>query len=300
MKKFIITIVLFSIAFFLIEKLLYVFLLVSPSLEYDQRLEKVINGEMNKDLIVLGSSRGAHNIIAGQIGDSLNISAYNLSYPGSDIEFHEFILQSVIKFNKTPKIVLLALDDPSELLPSESISFRLDRLYPLAKYDYINDEMINRNEKSILSYFLVAARMNKTNFDIRKKHVTDVDTIADCGSMPISFQRKEREYTYENTTEKYDVSEESQRKVESFLKLQKLCTENKIKLYLVFPPNFRKHSNSFEKRMKQLANSDVSFLFYNPMNKVYQDKTYFYDEAHLRKNGAVIFTNELINQLNTK
>ncbi|MFD2909593.1 hypothetical protein ACFSX9_12720 [Flavobacterium ardleyense] len=49
--------------------------------------------------------------------------------------------------------------------------------------------------------------------------------------------------------------------------------------------------------MKQLANSDVSFLFYNPMNKVYQDKTYFYDEAHLRTNGAIIFTNELIKQL---
>ena len=103
MKKFIIQILVFSITFILFEKVFYVFLYVSPKLEKDKRLEYVLNGNMNKDLIVLGSSRGARNVIASQIEDSLTISTYNLSYPGSDIEFHEFLLRSLIKYNKKPK-----------------------------------------------------------------------------------------------------------------------------------------------------------------------------------------------------
>ena len=115
MKKFLIQILLFSFTFFLFEKVFYVSLYVSPKLEIDKRLEYIINGNMNKDLIVLGSSRGARNIIASQIEDSLNISSYNLSYPGSDIEFHKFLLQSLIKYNEKPKIVLLVVDDNAEL-----------------------------------------------------------------------------------------------------------------------------------------------------------------------------------------
>ena len=94
--------------------------------------------------MVFGSSRGARNIIASQIEDSLSIEAYNLSYPGSDITFHEFMLRSVLKFNKKPKIVLLVIDDPARVLPDEIIKFRLDRLYPLSKYDYINEELMSK------------------------------------------------------------------------------------------------------------------------------------------------------------
>ena len=112
MKPFIFKLCLFCITFFIVEKVFYIFLQISPSLEVDKRLEKLIDGEINKDLIILGSSRGARNIIASQLDSALGISSYNLSYLGSDITFHEFILETYIKFNNPPKIVVLVIDEP--------------------------------------------------------------------------------------------------------------------------------------------------------------------------------------------
>src|SRR5690554_940312 len=300
MKKFLIKILLFCIAFFVFEKAFYVFLYISPKLEKDKRLEFVLNGDLNKDLIILGSSRGARNIIANQIEDSLNITSYNLSYPGSNIEFHDFLLQSLITYNQKPKVVLLAVDDPAELLPSESINFRLDRLYPLAKYDYINNEMIKRGEKTFLSKFLVLARINKRNIDIREKTFSALDTIRQCGSMPISFQRENREFVFNNNTNNYKVDAELPEKVKAFKNLQNLCMNNNIQLVIIYSPNFKKHNVSFEKRIKELSHPMVTSIAYDTTNQIYKNKDYYYDEAHLKTTGAVIFTNEIISQLKYK
>jgi len=300
MKKFLIQILLFSFTFFLFEKVFYVSLYVSPKLEIDKRLEYIINGNMNKDLIVLGSSRGARNIIASQIEDSLNISSYNLSYPGSDIEFHKFLLQSLIKYNEKPKIVLLVVDDNAELLPSESINFRFDRLYPLAKYNYINNEMIERSKKSFLSKFFILARINKRNFDIREKHFSALDTLKDCGSMPISFQRENREFVFNNEKPSYDLDDELSVKIMAFNKFQDLCISNNIKLIIVYPPNFKKHNILFENRIEKLSYPKVSSIIHDTANQVYKNKDYYYDEGHLKTNGAIIFTNDIIRQLKIK
>lgn len=298
MKRFILTILAFFITFFLLEKVFWIFLILSPPLEYDKRLEKVIKGELDKDLIVLGSSRGARNIIAGQIEDSLKISSYNLSYPGSDIEFHEFLLSTYLKFNKAPKVLLLVVDDPSELLPSESIKFRLDRLYPLARYSNVNNELIKRGDKNFLSRFLVLARINKRNFDLRKKYFSEIDTISNCGSMPISFQRKDRKFVFDSNVKGYNESLELPNKVEAFLSLLSQCEVNGTKIFVIFPPNFYSNNRLFEKRIKELTtNYSINFITYNTNDSLYKDKSIFYDEGHLARNGAVVFTNEVINKL---
>ena len=243
---------------------------------------------------------GARNIIASQIEDSLNISSYNLSYPGSDIEFHKFLLQSLIKYNEKPKIVLLVVDDNAELLPSESINFRFDRLYPLAKYNYINNEMIERSKKSFLSKFFILARINKRNFDIREKHFSALDTLKDCGSMPISFQRENREFVFNNEKPSYDLDDELSVKIMAFNKFQDLCISNNIKLIIVYPPNFKKHNILFENRIEKLSYPKVSSIIHDTTNQVYKNKDYYYDEGHLKTNGAIIFTNDIIPQLKIK
>lgn len=297
MKKFIIKVLIFLLSFFILEKIFLVFLLISPELEKDTRLQKILDGNINKDLIVLGSSRGARNIIAGQIEDSLNISSFNLSYPGADIEFQEFIFRSLLKFNEAPGIVLLVVDDPSLLLPSESLIFRLDRLYPLAKYNHINNEMISRNEKNILSKIFVLARINKRNFDIRKKHFTALDSIKVCGSMPVSFRRKDRNMEFIDRELRYDNSREVPDKVNAFNEIQRLSKLHNITLYIVYPPNYTNHNDLFEKRIRQLSSENTLHYVYDYSNEIYRDKEYFYDEGHLTINGAVIFTNEIINEL---
>jgi hypothetical protein len=300
MKKFIYTLLLFVTAFFIIDKIFFFFIYHAPNSEVDKRLEHLITGKINKECIVLGSSRGARNIIAKQIEKGTGLSTYNLSYPGSDIEFHEFLFRSLLKFNQKPKIVLLAVDDPDELLPSESIKFRLDLLYPIVKYNYINDELIARGEKNYLSKILCLSRINKSNFDLRKKHFSALDTIIDCGSMPISFQRENRTFKYDTIDQYYLIKNELTNKVNAFKNFQQMCSKNNIKLYIVFSPNFKRPNFLFEKRIKELTNKNVGFFKYDFSNNIYKDKSFFYDEGHLQTKGASIFTNELVKFLNTE
>ncbi len=296
MKTFLKKIFVFIFIFFLIDKIFYIFIFMAPSKEVDRRLEKLINGKINKDIIILGSSRGARNVIAKQIQDSLGVSTYNLSYPGSNIEFHKFLLETLIKFNKKPKYVLLVVDDIAELSPSNAIVFRFDRLYPLVKYDYINNELIKRGESGLLSYVMALARMKRNNLYIWKKHFSRLDTILECGSMPLSFQKKTETWDYQKSIA-YNIRDEIPQKLEAYSEFQKLCIENKINLIVIFPPNYRKFSVSFEKRMKELSDRHVSFYVYDTLNNVYKDKAFFYDRGHLQKKGAVIFTNEIIKML---
>lgn len=297
MKRFIKNIFIFSFCFFVLDKLFYPLLILSPKLEVDQRLEQIITGDLNKDIIIIGSSRGARNIIAKQIEDSLHRSCYNLSYPGSDVTFHEFILKSVLEFNESPELVLLAIDDPGEFEEISSINFRSERLYPLLKYNYINNELIARGEKNLFSKIFILSRINRSNFNLKKQNYTPLDTILSCGSMPISFQRENREWLFNEKTDSYHIENEIPEKKDAFLSIQEMCVNNNINLVLIFPPNFKSHNTSFENRIRKLSNTQTSFIVYDTLNPIYLDKSKFYDESHLLQDGAIEFTEELIEQL---
>lgn len=299
MKKFLVTLVVFLVLFLAFDRLFLFFVYNSPSKEVDRRLEFVLDGKINKDIIILGSSKGARDIIASQLEKKTYHSAYNLSYPGSDVQFHEFLLRALIKFNSKPKMVILTVDNPIEVLPDSLITFRLDRLYPLVKFDYVNQELVDRNEKNeILSKLFVLHRITKGIFDIRQKKFTALDTLLKDGSMPISFQKENEDWNerMDNTT--YPQQKESEIKLQCLQKIIAICKQNNIQLLLVSPPMFRGVNPMFKNRMLEIAGNNASFYEFDTQNPVYKDKNYFFDLNHLQRNGAVIFTTELSNYLN--
>ncbi len=268
----------------------------SANVDNDKRLEYLVNGKINKEIIIAGASRGSRGIIAGQIEDETGFSLYNLCYPGSDVEFHNFVVETLVKFNDPPKILLLVVDDDLEFTRNEKIVFRKDRLYPLVNYPYIRKELIERESKSkIISSFFVLYRMNISNFDIIQRKVTALDSIMECGSMPISYQREGRNWNYNSNAKVYSVVNEMPEKVSAFLNIIEVCHARNIKLVLVFPPSHNHvHSKSFEDRIRQLAGDSVSFYIYNTDNPIYKNREYYFDEDHLVKRAATIFTNDII------
>lgn len=295
MKRFLKHILFFSIGFVIIDKFFLPVLLVAPQLEVDNRLEQVINGKMNKEILIFGSSRGAQNIMASQIEDSLGRSTYNLSYQGSGITYHEFLLSTVLKFNKKPEIVLLTLDDPIAFVnKTKAVSFKYNRLYPLAKYKYINEELIDRGDRNWLSRYFVLSRLNTRNLRLWKKSFTPLDTIRSNGSIPIAIQKPDRDWLYVHPNEIHDFGGESVQKIEAFLNFQALCYDNGIDLILVFPPNFYPHDQEFEDHIKGLSSERILSFRYDTLDHRFKDSSYFYDESHLKWNGAIIFTDQLI------
>lgn len=294
MKKFILGLILFSSLFMAYDKGYLIIADLSAKAEIDKRLEDLLTGRVNKDIIIVGSSTGSRDIIAGQLAESTGLSVFNLCYPGSNVEFHEFIVRTLADFNKPPKLLILVVDDEKELTADATTAFRNDRLYPLVKYKYIRDELVNRGEKDwFFSRFLVLYQLNKSNFDLRKKKFTPLDTILECGSMPISWQREGREWIYEYEEKSYQQEEELPEKVLAFKRIIETCELNKIHILVVFPPVFKKHSFSFERRIRQFAGDGTYYYLYDTDNPIYSQMKYYYDETHLMQNGAVVFTDEI-------
>ena len=299
MGKFAIKLLLFAVIFLIFDKLFIIVAHFSAEAEADKRLEYLVNGEVNKDIIIIGSSTGSRDIIGSQIEETTGLSTYNLCYPGSNVEFHEFIMRTLVKFNEPPEIAMLVVDDNTELLHDEITNFRKDRLYPLVKYPYIWRELSKRQDRvKLFSYFLVLNRLNKYNFDIRKKRFTPIDTIQDCGSMPISWKPDDMDFEYVSGERPYPVGEELPDKVEAYKKLIETCKTNNINLVVVFPPVYQTHSESFEKRIRQLSGDGVYYYLYNTENPIYRYEDNYFDETHLMQNAAIEFTGELITYLN--
>jgi hypothetical protein len=297
MKSFILKSLLFFAIFFGLEKSLILLRNSAPGRELDKRLENILKGEINADVIILGSSRGARDIMASNIADSLNTTAYNLSYPGSDISFHEYLLEKLVKFNnKKPKLVILAADDPVELILNNTIYFRLDRLYPLVKYEDVRKTLIEKGEKDkILSNLFIIHQLGMANFDIRKKHFSPLDTLHADGSMPISFRSKKFTAAYNSKYKAYDATIEDSNKIKSFTNFLKICKDNNIKLVLALAPNFGNPSLGFKQRMEWYVKSPQNHvMLYDTSNAIYKNENYFYDAGHLTKAGADIFTAEVI------
>ena len=170
----------------------------------------------------------------------------------------------------------------------------------MVKYNDINNELVSRNRSSILSKFLHSVRVNKQSVSFltdKEKTATALDSIQSNGSMLISYQRINREFNYTSSKGEYDLNQESLEKKSCFEKFQTLCTLNNIKLILVYSPNFKEHNKLFEKRIYQLSQPKTLYFIYDTLNLDYKNSSFFYDETHLKRDGANIFTNELIENL---
>ncbi|OBQ55392.1 hypothetical protein JJL45_08235 [Tamlana sp. s12] len=292
MKLFLKHIFIFGIVFFIAEKTLCYFVQNAPTKENDRRLEYVLESQMNKDIIILGSSRGAHDIIASKIEENTGLETYNLSYRGSDIDFHEFVLRSLLKHNKAPKIVLLVIDPVYEFIQEPSLGFRTDHIIPLKKYDDINNELIKREKFTFLSKILCVARLNKKDFSFKKKEASPFEVLSSHGSQ-ILDEKRELTIVYNNENVEYSQGIEQNKKLIKFNNIKALCKNKDIELTFIIPPNFSRFNRSFYNRFKELVDEDNKVMIYDTLNVNYTQPHYFFDESHLNKEGAEIFTSEI-------
>ncbi|WGD34876.1 hypothetical protein [Olleya sp. YS] len=303
MKRFLKHIVLFVLLFFIVEKITYIFLLEAPKREYDKRLETVLEGKMNKELIVLGSSKGASDVLAGQLENETGFTSYNLSYEGSNVIFHEFVLKTLLKYNSVPKIVVLVIDTPYEFIEEASLKFRIDRLIPLSKYNYINSELIKQKEKNFLSWFFMLSRINRSNLEFHKRKPFHFNPIDSSGSRPYIVRNNKKKLDFSNNVISYNAKEELTNKLTSFTNIQYMCKMNNIELIFALPPNFKTFNSTFVSRFKSLMNPKERLFIYDTLNPIYREKEYYNDYSHLFKNGAQIFTSEIstfINSINNQ
>lgn len=292
--KFLQKVLLLFIICLMVDRLLIFFIDRKIEANFDWRMEKVMEGQVDADVLIIGSSRGARGIIASEITKKTGRSAFNFCYPGSNLMFHQFLFNTYLKFNKKPKTIILSIDDDFAFKESPWLSFRNNALYALTKYDYINEELIGQKENHPFSRYFNIARLRKIHLNFGPPELEDTDILWKCGSMPIPFKNKSVVFGPRDTSNvSYDVSLEASWYVDAYKQIIDRCEELRIPIYVVLPPNYRPLNPAFLKRVEEVTPKSAEIFVYNQAQKAYADSNYFYDPSHLRQNGASLFTKEL-------
>jgi len=295
MRKFIIKVLVFSLLFWAVDKLALLILDEAPKHAFDPRLEMVMKGEINKDFVVVGSSRGAKAVIIDQIEEATGLSGFSLCNNGTDVVFHEFIIRCLLKNNAPPKTILLTADDPVQLWSQDGYGFRADLVVPLSNYDDCNDALITNEVNEEVSRYLLIPRLKYDHFFPQSPKISSFETLRPGGSQWLRHYPENRDFEY--FSDQYDQSREENYKKKSLARIEAMCRDYGVQLIMIYPPNFKDFTEAFELRMRELMGPDVLHWIYNCHDPRYLNKDLFYDPDHLFVTGAQIYTDELIDSL---
>lgn len=310
MKKFIVQIILFLLPIILISY--YADNYISTNLKKSNSFafgeystwNAILEGKVNSDIVIYGSSRAWVHINPTMISNSLDCSAYNLGIDG-----HNFWLQYLrhtllLKNNTKPKLIILSLDvftlqkvddlyNLDQFLPymlwnneikQATISYNgftsIDYEIPLVRYigrskainaTFSNNKLSNLDQR--IKGYQAQERLWSSDFDKAKKAMKNYEKPLDSGTI-ILFERFLNE-----------------------------CKSKNIKLFIVYTPEYIEGQKFVKNRGEILTlyekySKKYNIPFYNYSNdSLSHDKKYFYNATHLNKTGAELFTKRLIDSL---
>ncbi|MBT3864559.1 hypothetical protein HOF67_00855 [Candidatus Peregrinibacteria bacterium] len=275
--------------------------------QYDTRIQKIMDQELDHDILVFGSSRASRNIRAEQISEITGTSMYNLGFHGSDVDYHEDILRLTLEAGNIPKEIILVVDDDFEVIEHPAINFRIDTLYPFLNYRPVTNIVCKRETKECIPTYISHSYTQNINLDEALAYLDegqlipdDLNQIQPDGSMPIFIKsEKYPAMQYDGSTRQYDPTKESPLLLEEFAKIVALCEKYNIALTILFPPNYKKPTAGFKKRILELAGPNATSIDFST-DPTFQKKSLYYDTNHLDDQGSLLFSKKLANTLKNR
>ncbi len=272
---------------------------------YFNNLTKVFSGNLDTDLLIMGSSKAYVQISPTIIENKLNINSHNLALDGNPFFVQGVLFDKYLQYNNPPKFVIQVVSN-STLISNEYSN----EIYLYQKFlPYFDDvevrDMImssNKNISKYIKYFPFLKFHGQKLFVLEGIlsffYLNDSSTNLEKGYNPQNREWDNNMYNkyieingkkYDSQTEKFD-----DQTLEKFIKYISKCKENNIELILVYPPIFHKSQNILVKEYRELAkNYNIKFYDFSHYKKLSSNRNYFYDSQHLNKKGAEIFTSDL-------
>jgi hypothetical protein len=269
--------------------------------QVDNRLDLLAKGELDKEILIIGSSRAVNDISPEVFEKQLGKTAYNLGYSGSNLTFHKSIFKFILA-RQHPETLILTLDGDKTFVPSEKGIYRKDKLAPYLSHYMILAEYCSVSTKHhMASKFSWMYRENQNLFpalDYLKNGRDAPDETTNINAygaifLPTNEQHVE-EVPHEKQTPVYDKSIEEHNRLASFEFIVTQSAENNITLYIVIPPNYQMYSPGFVDRVHELVNGRCKVLDFS--NQL-QEKSLYFDNGHLNRNGAIVLSERIAEQL---
>ena len=309
MLKYIFNIILFSIVVFII--LSSIAILSDAGIKKTEHNNYVVwndlyTGNINADIIILGSSRAWVHISPKILDSILFVNSYNLGIDGHNFKMQKCIYEAYLNNNRNPGIVIHCLD--INTLSQQKELYNLEQTIP-----YLGDTIVSNATKRFVGYNWVDYYNPFSKYLFRNKSLKigllEIFNIYDF----ITNKYK----GYRGNTKQWDG------KFDSFIKnnpggirvgvdievrnsFDNFLAKNRewgIETILVYPPELKKaqaliiNRDSILKIYKSMAQKYDLYLIDFSDDTICLSKQYFYNSSHLNKTGAEIFTAKLSSRL---
>lgn len=263
-------------------------------------LNRVMDGEVNADIIITGSSRALVHYDPRVIEKVTGHSAFNIGLNGSQTDMQVAFLKAYLKHNRKPKIVVHNLDtftfvttkeiyDPTQYMPylyEDELYKPILRIQPDAwKWKYL----------PLYGYLAL---------DLQLSWVEGLKTFA--GIQPkenqfLGFEPRYLEWTHDFSAFKaanpdgisFPIEPAGVRDLEELLAT---CQHEGIRVLLTYSPIYHEMREMERNRAEvfalfhQLANRYGAELIDYGDNEITQHQQYFYNSQHLNAQGAELFS----------
>lgn len=307
MKKFLLKIFVFLLPIILVAYFADIFISVNLKKsnafafkEYST-WNAVLDGKLNSDILIYGSSRAWVHFDPSIIEDSLKLPTYNLGIDGNTFKMQYLRHKLALKYNRKPKLIIHSVD-ATTLQEGNFFNSKQILPYMLWDADFFNFTSEYKSY-SFLDYKLPLIR-----------YYAKTDAIKTAFKMSLEVEDKDLQrikgYQGQDRTWNTDF-EEAKKKMKSYeikinndLKQEfdtylKECKEKNIEVLMVYSPIYIE-GQEFIKNKEYTLNiyeefaGKYNFQFFDFSNdSICYDKKYFYNTRHLNKQGAELFTKKL-------
>lgn len=268
----------------------------------DKRLELLIDNKINSKIIILGSSRALNNYNPWVIKNITGQTCYNLGYSGSNILFHEIILDLIIKSKNKPKTIIYNIDDFGILYNVDGIEFRKDVLFPFVENNLVNEAINNNLEKSNWATSVCQTYRQNVNFINAIRYLIygqenfdyKTNNIDSLGANLLVNRELDSIPVFANKRIYPKVLQINPDYLSAFIRIQNKCITNKIQLILCYPPLFFEPSKFLKFQVNALKTSNVPVVI---ADTLFQNANYFFDNDHLNSQGANLYSTIISKQV---
>ena len=274
--------------------------------KYDKRIELLINNKINSEIIIIGSSRALNGYSPSIISKVTKKNCYNLGTSGSNILFHEAMIDIVIQTNNKPKKILYNIDDAGALIDlGDKIIFRKDMLYPYVNHPIINKIISKELGKELWATKFSNTYLNNVNFISTIKYLTrgqekmdyETNNVNKLGANLMEGHKKgfnQKSLKKQRNAFFDKIKDEHTPYLQSLKRIIAKCKKNNIELVLVLPPLHHSPTIGFKERIEEIIPDHTKLLDFSEALK---HPSCFYNYDHLNKKGAQKFSNLLGKEL---
>lgn len=257
----------------------------------DNRIGLLLDEQINSEVVIIGSSRALNNYSPSIITKKSGLSCYNLGVSGSNILFHETILDLVLSSKIKPKVIIYNIDDYGAFFNVEGIIYRKDVLFPYVENPIINRELCEQLDKKYYATYVSKTYQQNINFINAVKYLVygreaaDYKTtnFDDFGSNLLVQRPEDHIPVFLETERKVTDFTTDSSLVGAFKRIQDKCKLNNIKLIMCLPPLYAKKTFGFKNLVEHYIIKETTLIDFSDLKA---EQTWFFNSDHMNIQGA--------------